>query len=570
LCEQEAEYTEGIIYSRKLVEVDPLNEEAHCALMRLYAGSGQREAALRQYSLCEKYLLEELGLEPEEATTELYTKIRGNRPVRVQSPEAMHHGAPRLVVLPFKNLSEQQEWFSDGMTDALITELSRREELEVISYTSSMLYRDTKKSPRQVAAELDVDHLLEGAVLKAGKEVRITAQLIEAASDRHVWAESYRGSFANILELQDKIAYSVVARVVDKLAAGGSKTTVLEIDPETREACMMGDHLLRRSRGEEEIDRAKDYYLRAIDRDQHCADAYAGLAFTYFSLGGYGRDVSPSKENRDRVLTYIQQSLQIDPNNVRAHMVLGGLHLEWEWDWASAEREFQEVLRIDPNHIDTLNWYSFLKMAFCRFDEQFTLVQKAYRLDPLNLVTLVHLHRYYCATFQYRRSLQTLDRIEELYPGQHSIFTYRAWVYLLKGQYQTVITRGEALSDPFVYDMFRGRLVYAYGKAGQKDRALQMIADMQEKYRKNDGSIDASSIALAYHGVGQDEEALEWLEQAYKDRDVYLVQLAHRTPWGELHWDSRFQDLLRRIGVPIQLEYIRKALDRIPAHGTAP
>ena len=244
-------------------------------------------------------------------------------------------------------------------------------------------------------------------------------------------------------------------------------------------------------------------------------------------------------------------------------MVLGGLRLEWDWDWAGAEREFQEVLRIDPHHIETLNWYSFLKMAFCKFDEQSTLIQKAYRLDPLNLVTLVHLHRYYCAIFQHRRSLQILDRIDELYPGRCVISAYRAWVYLLMEQYQTVISHGEALSDPRIYDMFRGWLVYAYGKAGQKDRALQMIAEIKVKYQKKDGGDLAYEIALAYHGVGEDDQALHWLQQAYRDRDGCLIQLAHRTPWGELHWNPRFQDILRRIGVPVQLEYIRKALDRM-------
>ena len=378
-----------------------------------------------------------------------------------------------------------------------------------------------------------------------------------------MWAESYRGSFTNLLELQDKIARSVVAQVIDKLAAGDTKAVVPEIGPEGREACMMGDYLLRKSQGEEEIEKAKDYYLAAIDKNPRCADAYAGLAFTYFSLGGYGRDLSPSKEVQDKVETCIQQALQIDPNNVRAHMVLGGLRLEWDWDWAGAEREFQEVLRIDPHHIETLNWYSFLKMAFCKFDEQSTLVQKAYRLDSLDLVTLVHHHRYYCAAFQYRRSLQILDRIDELYPGRCIISAYRAWVCLLMGQYQTVISLGEALSDPSIYDMFRGWLAYAYGKAGQKDRALQMIAEIKVKYQKKDGGAFAYDIALAYHGVGEDDQALHWLQQAYRDHDGPLVQLAHRTPWGELHWDPRFQDILRRIGVPVQPEYIRKALDRM-------
>ena len=193
MCEQEGEPDEGIVYGQRLVEVDPLNEEAHCALMRLYAASGQREAALRQYRLYQKLLKEGLGLEPEESTVELYQMIRQSRPVRIQAPGVERRGTLRLAVLPFKSLAEEQPWFSDGMTDALITELSRREELEVISYTSSVRYENTDKSLRQIAAELDVDHLLEGTVLRAGGEVRVSAQLVEAVADRHVWAESYRG-----------------------------------------------------------------------------------------------------------------------------------------------------------------------------------------------------------------------------------------------------------------------------------------------------------------------------------------------------------------------------------------
>lgn len=453
LCERRAELAEGIACGRRLVEADPLNEEAHCALMRLHAAGGQRQAALRQYRLCQKLLKEELGLEPEEATVQQYEALRHSRPLRVPAsgvlrrPGRSSRGAARLAVLPFKSLAEEggQEWFSDGMTDALITELSRRGELEVIGYASSAHYQNTEKSLRQVAAELEVGHLLEGAVLKAGEEVRISAKLIEAVSNRHVWAESYRGSFSDLLELQERIASSIATQVIGELVAGPEKAASPEIHAEALEACMMGDYFLRTSQSEEEINKAKDCYRKAIDQDPRCADAYAGLAFTYFSLGGYGRDVTPSQDIRNTVGMFIQRALEIDPDNVRAHMVLGGLRLEWNWDWVGAEQVFQEVLRINPNHIETLNWYSFLRMAFCRFDEMFALLQIAYRLDPLNLVTLVHLHRYYCAILQYRRSLEMLDRIDELYPGRCIISAYRAWVYVLMGRYETAISLGEAI-----------------------------------------------------------------------------------------------------------------------------
>jgi tetratricopeptide (TPR) repeat protein len=325
---------------------------------------------------------------------------------------------------------------------------------------------------------------------------------------------------------------------------------------------MMGDFLLRRSQSEEEIEKAKEYYQEAIEKDSRCADAFAGLAFTYFSLGGYGRDLAPSKKLGERVQNLLQQALEIDPKNVRGHMVLGGLRLEWDWDWNGAEKEFQEALRINPNHIETLNWYSDLKMAFCRFDEQFNLLQRALRLNPLDLVTLVQMHRYYVWMFQFRRSLQMLDRIEELYPGRPLMLHYRTWVYLLMRRYESVIIHGEkALSASTMYPYARGYVAYAYGKLGQKEKALQMAEKMIED-REQQKHL-AYYIAMALCGVEMADEALRWLEQCYQEHYVGLVNLAHRFEWGKLHWDPRFQSILRRMGIPLQLNYIRKALDRL-------
>jgi len=441
ICEREGKNEEGIGYGRRLVEVDPLNEEAHCALMRLYAADGQRETALRQYQLCSKLLREELDLDPEEATVEQYQAIRHGRPTKRKAPAGQRREVPRLVVLPFETLAgeEEQEWFSDGMTDALITELSGCKELEVISYTSSKRYKDTEKSLRQIAAELDVDQLLEGAVLKAREEVRISVQLVEAAADRHVWAESYRGSFANILELQEKLARAIASQVIGTLVPESPKPAVPEIHSQAREACMMGDYHLRKSQSQEEIEKAREYFQEALEKDPRCADAYAGLAFTYFSLGGYGADVTPTSEDRAKVDWYIEQALRIDPDNVRARMVRGGMLEEWDWDWAAAEREFQEVLRIDPNHIETLNWYSELKIITHKFNEQLALVQRAYAINPLDPVTLNHLYRYHLSMLQYRRCLELLDRIDELNPGVERTCLYRSHVYLRMGRYQTSV-----------------------------------------------------------------------------------------------------------------------------------
>jgi DNA-binding SARP family transcriptional activator len=572
ICEAAGESDEAITFARRLVSEDPLNEEAYCALMRLYAGSGRREEALHQYRLCAELLEKELQLEPEEATTELYEAIRHSRPAPSEGAGAVEDalplsgGKPRLAVLPFTGLAGEQEWLSDGMTDALITELSKHEALEVVSYTSSRRYQNTHKSLRQVAAELGVDHLLEGAVLKAGEAVRVSAQLVEATSDRHVWAESFRGTFAGILELQEHISRETATAVLGRLvplAPVRAGQGVPAVNPAAREACMLGYYTLRRSESEEGLRKAKSYFQQAIEIDPRFSEAYAGMAFTYFTLGGYGRDVVPSPAVRQELDTLISRALEIDPENVHAHMVLAGCRLEWDWDWAGAEAEFEKVLAIDPNHVETLCWYSCLKMAFCKFEDQFALLQKAQQINPLDLATLVHLHRYYCAVFRYRRSLEILNRVEELYPGRSIISIYRAWVYMLMGHYEHALEIYGSISDPVVLDMYRGFQAYAYGKTVREEKAGELIEQMTADYLKKRGSVLAYDIGLALHGLEQDDKALDWLEKAFRDRDNYLMQLAHRTLWGELHFDSRFQDILRCMGLSPQLDYIRTALERM-------
>jgi len=573
LSEQAGKTTEAIAFARRLVSEDSLNEEAHCALMRLYAAGGRREEALHQYRVCVQVLEKELQLEPEEATTELYESIRRSRPAAAREPVVPASvvalpgsGKPRLAVLPFVSLAGEQEWLSDGMTDALITELSKHEELEVVSYTSSRYYQGTIKSLRQVAAELRADHLLEGAVLKAGEEVRISAQLVEAISDKHVWAESFLGEFAGILGLQEQISRETAAAVLGRLAPLAperAERAVPTVNPRAREACMMGDYTLRRSESEVDISKAKDYFQQAIDLDPRFAEAYAGLAFTYFSLGGYGRDTVPTPAVRQELDALIGKALKIDPENVRARMVSAGSRMEWEWDWAGAEAEFEKILAIDPNHVETLCWYANLKGCFGRFDEHLELINRARRLNPIAPEVLIELYRHYRWTLQFRRALGIIDRLEELRPGSFYGSFYRAWIYLLLGRYETAIPLLEkTLTVSREDNLFEGFLAYAYGRAGRKNEAQKIIRSMIERRGREPGEW-ACYIGLACCGAGQEEEALNWLEQSYEDHDVYLGGAAVRPLWGDLNWHPRYQAVVKRLGLPLQLDYIRGALERL-------
>ncbi len=561
IYEKKADFEKGIHYCRKYVEQDYLNEEAHCTMMRLYAASGQRNLAVNQFQLCKKALIEELNLRPEESTFELYESILHSRPVRKKSENIASPVRPRIAVLPFKNLTHEQEWFSDAMTDALITELSGKNTLEVISYNSSRYFKDTERSVRQVASELRAHYLLDGSVVKSGDEIRISARLIEAAGERNVWGESYHGSFSNLLALQGKIAGMITGCVTGEIIGNPENELEADVKTEAKEACLMGDFYLRKSESDEEIDKARGFYQKAAEIDSSCAEAYAGLAFTYFSIAGNGRDLLPTEEEKERVRFYTGKALKLDPRNCRARMILAGSHWEWDFNFSAAEKEFDEVLRINPNNIEALCWFAELKMLLGKIDEMGDLVQKAYSLNPIDFLSLDHMFRYHIMTLQYRRCFEIIDRIEELYPGHSSTSFMYALMFIRNGQYDKAVGHIEkALSIIPEFDAYRNVLSLAYAGAGRNQEASGILSGMM-KDRENGKNIRAFDISLSCHAVGRDEEALNWLEVSHREDKMYTFNALFIPSFGELHWDSRFQNIFSDDGVPMQLEYIRKALD---------
>ena len=288
---------------------------------------------------------------------------------------------------------------------------------------------------------------------------------------------------------------------------------------------------------------------------------YGLLAFTYFSILWGGREFLPTDESRIKVRQFIKKALELNPDNLRARMVLAGSLWEWDFDFSAAEIEYEKILRINPNHIESLCWYSELKMNMGKHEDMYKLVQRAYRLNPLDIVTLDHLYRYYLITLQYRRCLETLDRIDELSPGHSFVYFLRAIMYTRIGQYETAV---EYIRKALVIlprlDAYRSVLAYAYGCLGETKEALQIITEMITD-RENGEWIRAFDISLAYYSVGKTEDSLKWLEQSWREDRLYTFNAIAQPFYGELNWDPRFQDIVGRTGLPQQPEYIRKAID---------
>ncbi|UCF97809.1 MAG: hypothetical protein JSV89_21985 [Spirochaetaceae bacterium] len=543
---------EGIRYARRWVAVDPLSEEGHRALMQLYALEGQQAAALRQYQLCRDQLESELGIAPEEKTDELFTAIKGRRFTAAQpGKDTGAVMAPRLVVLPLKDLAsmEDEDWLADGMTDALITELSHIAGLQVISFTSCMRYKETAKSLQQIAADLKVNHVLEGAVVRAGNQIRVSAQLIDVATDSHIWADSLQSPFENILSLQSEMAHAIAGKIEKRLVPQVTTGALKIVIPRAHEELMVGDFYLRR-RGSTNVWKAIEHYKKAIDIDPLYAPAHSGLAEAYTHLWGYGgcEDI-PLHEAREKAFTAVQTALEIDPNLVRARSALGSIKWRFDWDWKGALEDYEKALEINPEHSETLQGVAHITFFRGRFEEAIERYVKVDKLDPLHPVTTQNLAVVYMFTGYYHRALLLLEKNEELFPQIEQIYSCKMYIYLKTNQPERALQEGKKIAIKRVETpMVLGYLGLFYSWCGMNDTAQQILERML-LLREKGRIVPAVYVALVYNGLGKTEETLQWLERAYEEHDSYLPVIAHFPEWEALRADPRCQDLIRRIGI---------------------
>jgi TolB-like protein len=516
----------------------------------LYALDGQQAAALRQYQLCRDQLEKELSVAPEEATEELYTSVKQRRFAAAKATPKTQSES-RLAVLPFKCLAkkEGEDWFADGMTDALITVLSQNTELGVISFTSCLGYKETAKSLQQIAAELRVDHVSEGAVLNVGKEVRISVQLIEAATDRHIWAESLQSPFKDILSLQSRIAKTITEKIEKQLTPQRAAAKSRPVDPRAYEAVMIGDFYLRTGGGQNRS-RAADCYMEGLRIDHGYAPAHAGLAEAYTALWGYGgTEELPHGVARRKALAAVRRALDIDPDLVRARMVLGIVKWRFDWDARGAMNEYLKVLEINPNHAPTLARIAGIETFRGRFEEAIELFERANRLDPLNPLITHNLSLSYTLAGYYRKALIILERNEELFPQIEQIYCTKMGVYILTDRSKLAAEEAEKINLAKVeVPMVLGYLGLFYSWLGMYGKARQILERMLS-LRQEGRNIPSVYIALVHNGLGQTEEALECLERAFTEHESYLPVIAHFPEWEDLRADLRCQELISRIGI---------------------
>ena len=464
---------------------------------------------------------------------------RGAAPANIQS----------LAVLPLENLSRdpEQEYFADGMTEALITNLAQIRSLRVISRTSVMGYRATKKPLPQIGRELNVDAVLEGSVQKSGGRVRITAQLIEAPTDRHLWAKSYERDLRDALSLQSEVARSVAGEVQAAVtpAEQSRLSKARPVDPEVHELDLRGRYQLNNAASEQDIRKAIGLFQQSLAKDPGDAPAYVGLAFGYSSLTDF---YLPPRETMPRAKAAAIRALELDETLADAHTALGLVHTAYDWEWSSAEMEFRRALELNPNSADAHDGYSGYLTVVGRSEEAVAEIRRARELDPLSISinsdALLDL-------FMLKRYAEALERgrmVFELDPSNAFVHVLLALVYVQMGRRSEAILEAEKGIQNSHSPLHHATAGTALAAVGERDRARRLLAELIEVSKKR--YVCPYEIGVIHLGLGEKDEAFRWLEKGYQDRSVcmqYAKQDPRLTP---LHGDPRYEDLLRRLAFP--------------------
>jgi len=455
-----------------------------------------------------------------------------------------------IAVLPLKNLSGNpaDDYFADGMTDELITNLAKISALRVSSYTSIAKYKTSPKPLPQIAQELQVDAIVEGSVLRSGDQVRITAQLIYAPRDQHLWAEEYQRYLRDVLYLQREVARDVAQQVRVTLTPNEKSrlATAGAVDPAAYESYLRGRSFWNQ-RNEVSLLKAIEQFNKAIEIDSGYAPAYSGIADCYTTLGylSYLDPLDAFPRARDAAT----KALELDPSLAEAHTSLGYYNLYHAWNWNEAENEFKKAIELNPNYATAHDWYSYFLMAMGRYDEAWKEVNRARELDPLSVVISTDLGFNYFYRRDYDGAINQLRATLAVSPKFPLAHLWLGRAYQQKKMYAEAIDEfnktDEALPGWVVTTAGIGN---AYGEWGHQAEARQVLVRLNDMSRGK--YVTPYGIALVYAGMGDKNQAFGWLNKAFEGRNHWLVWLNRDPRWDRLRSDPRFADLKKRVGLP--------------------
>ena len=468
---------------------------------------------------------------------------------KLYSPRHPSHSIRSLAVLPLESLSNDssQDYFADGMTDELISDLGQISALHVISRTSVMAYKRARKPLPQIARELNVDAVVEGTVLRSGDQVRITAQLIEGSSDRHLWSQSYEGQLRDTLALQNQVARAIADEIRVNLNSQerAALKNVQVVNPEAYESYLKGRYFWNK-RTADGLKVALAYFNQAIEEDPKYAQAYSGLADTYALLGDWQYAVMTPKEALPKAKAAATRALELDSALGEAHNSLAFCLDGFDWNFAAAGKEFRRAIELNPGYATAHHWYAWHLSLLGQYDEAIAEMKKAESLDPLSLVINADLAELFVLAHSYDESIRQSRKTIEMDPNFGLAHNHLAQAYLQKHMNDEAVAElQKAVQLSGDSPTCVANLARAYVASGNRSEAERLLNDL--KKRSNHSYSHASEIAVIYAALGDKNQAMSWVEKGYEERFNPGVLL--RPGFDPLRSEPRFQELVRRMGL---------------------
>jgi TolB-like protein/Tfp pilus assembly protein PilF len=463
---------------------------------------------------------------------------------------SIHPRIESIAVLPLENLSRDpdQEYFADGMTEVLITNLGKISALRVISRTSVMRYKQTKRPLPEIAGELGVDALIEGAVMRSGDRVRITINLLHAGTDRLLLAQTYERNLRDVLALQAEVAQAVVDEI-------NIKVTSLErarlaspgpVNPETYEAYLKGRSILE-GWTEDRCWTSIKWFEKAIERDPTYAAPYTGLADAYYALAYL--NFRPPKEAFSRAKQAAAMALARDANSAEAYASLCYVRALFDWDWQAAQRDCTRAIELNPNSAYAQHSYSHYLWAVGRMEESLAVSKRYLELDPLTPTPYSHMGSQYFLSRRYEESIEYFRKALTLDPNYPEALAGLAGPYVSKGMNREAIAAlQKALALSKDNPLYLGQLGYAYARAGETYEATKILRELKRLSKEK--FVGSFSFAVIYGGLGDKDKAFKSLDKAFEERNIVLAYAKLEPSYDPLRSDPRFQDLLRRMNFP--------------------
>jgi len=481
--------------------------------------------------------------------------LRGPKQKGVQTrsdPNKLIPGRERIAILPFANISPdpQDEYFADGMTEELISTLSKIETLKVISRTSVMRYKHSDKSVEEISRELNVGSILEGSVRKAANDLRITVKLIDVQKDEHLWSKDYERRLENVFAVQKEIAHKIVESLPidilprDKRSIEKQETSSVD----AYELYLKGRYLWNK-RSKESMTESVEYFRAAAQKDPSYALPYIGLADA-FSILVISKHIPPD-EGYPKAKRALAKALEIDDNLGEAHASLGLLKSDADWDWTGAEQEYKKAIKLKPNYATAHHWYSILLgPTLGKMEEGLAEAKKALELDPLSAIINLNIAYAYMATGDLDLADQHAKKALDLEPDFLEAFEIQVWLDVENGKFQEAINRLEKIDSMFPERHKRMRLAIAsvYASSGDIDRAKQIFKDAASK--PGEEYVSWLNHAEYYATIGEKDKAFEALNNAFKNHDQEMCSVKGFPEFRSLSSDPRFSELLAKMKLP--------------------